>query len=783
MRKFCLALFHLMASTLLVAQSGQINQINIVSFTVKPTLPPNPDSWATLPGGLMMVAQKVPGNVPPKEPRLVVQIKYNGAVLCGNTVATGRIIDPFDVKTFTAPELVSLLSNCRELKEGTYTLCAQFFNIDKIPISREVCKDFRIEPASSQEYSPPALISPENDKKFSETQLQGAVTFRWTPVVPKPREAIIYRLKIWQLMQGQNANAAIRSNPPIINKEIEGGQTQTTVSAIMAGPCKPPYLCDFVWNVQALTKDGKPFGTNNGLSEYFRFSTLTEPTTCPANEWPADKQKLKPEEVNQGMRLKWKHAMGAAQSNPMYRVRLWQLMQNESTADAMKRPPLIVKEISNRTETTIEQLMAGPCNPPYLCDFVWVVDLMDANARLLCSSETTSFSLAGSASQPTCPELLNPENKKKLTQREAKGSVTFRWKEISKPDTAHYILQIWQLMQGQKPEEAVSRNKPIITRQISKSNEVTINNILAAAQPCKPPYLCDFIWRVNLTDRSGNPLCSSQPATFSIANNDIDIQIDSVKAECCSNGKQNVYIKIKNNLASPVKITQIKIDKVNGSTTSIVPSPLAPALAFIIPGNGSQAFTGQINCIDTAKIIRFFVAAEDPIDNAITETEVEPDTLHCRCDACDEKHFSMSVPLPGQINSTANSISYNQAITVVAIPPKTVKTIKAELVYFEMLPENIQCLPCDKDPNLYGHFANGTNSQQWIGNQTNLNITITTPVTPCCSTLFRWCIRYVVEFSDCTVCSKIICYEKKQSGCTNKGHLPDYANTSSNLPE
>lgn len=129
----------------------------------------------------------------------------------------------------------------------------------------------------------------------------------------------------------------------------------------------------------------------------------------------------------------------------------------------------------------------------------------------------------------------------------------------------------------------------------------------------------------------------------------------------------------------------------------------------------------------------------------------------------------MNVPAPGQINTGTSSISFNQPITIVATPPKTVKSIKAELVYFEMIPENDQCIPCDKDASLYGHFANGTNSQTWSGPQSSLSINITTPVTPCCSTTFRWCIRYVVEFSDCTVCSKVICYEKKKSGCVQTG--------------
>jgi hypothetical protein len=156
---------------------------------------------------------------------------------------------------------------------------------------------------------------------------------------------------------------------------------------------------------------------------------------------------------------------------------------------------------------------------------------------------------------------------------------------------------------------------------------------------------------------------------------------------------------------------------------------------------------------------------------------VEP----CRCDACDEKNFVMGLPAPGQITTTNNSISFTQPVTITTTPPKTIKSIKAELVYFEMKPENDLCIPCDKDASLYGHFTNGTNSQQWNGPQTSLSISITTPVTPCCSTLFRWCIRYKVEFTDCTVCTKLICYEKKKTGCAPTGGGGD--NPIKNLPK
>jgi len=616
----------------------------------------------------------------------------------------------------------------------------------------------------------PANTLPENSKQFSPAEAKQAIQFKWTNTAT-PGTAATYRLKVWQLMQGQNASAAMRSNQPVVTKEVRNA-TEATVSGIYTGPCRPPYLCDFVWAIEMMDATGQVSCTSEGTS----FSVKEEgQQQCPANTLPQNNQQLGSNEAKQSIQFRWTPVVPKPRDPVTYRLKVWQLMQGQNGSQAMRtNQPIVTKDVADITEATVSGIYTGPCRPPYLCDFVWAVETRNAAGQISCTSEGTVFSVKEEAQPQQCPVNVFPEDKKKFTQREAKAPVTFKWTNTATPGASSaYKLRVWQLMQGQNASQAMKANNPIITRQVNNANEVTINGILTG--PCRPPYLCDFVWNVDMIDASGKTLCSGEPTVYKIANNDIDIQIDSVKVECCKDGKQNVYIKLKNNLATPVKITQIKIDKVNGTTANIIPSPLTPVLPFIIPGNGSQAFTGQINCIDTAKIIRFFVAAEDPVDNAITETEVEADTLHCACDACDEKHFVMNVPAPGQINTTANTISFNQSITIVATPPKTVKTIKAELVYFEMIPENDQCIPCDKDARLYGHFANGTNNQQWNGPQSNLNITITTPVTPCCSTVFRWCIRYIVEFSDCTVCSKVICYEKKKSGCvqTGGGHGDD----------
>jgi hypothetical protein len=252
---------------------SQINQIKIVSFQVKNTLPAKIDEWNTVPAGLILTAQKPP-TVQLKEPKLIIQIKSNGAVICGNNVATAQPISSFEVKTFTTNELAGMLGNCKELKEGSYQICVQFYNLDRIAISNEVCREFKVEGAkAAEDYAPPTLITPDNGKVFTEAELKKPLNFRWTPLVPKPQQPVTYRLRVWQLMQGQNGTAAMRSNQPVIEKDVQN-VTQAVVTNLYTGPCKPPYLCDFIWTVQALNKEGKPIGNNNGTSEPWNFSVM-----------------------------------------------------------------------------------------------------------------------------------------------------------------------------------------------------------------------------------------------------------------------------------------------------------------------------------------------------------------------------------------------------------------------------------------------------------------------------------------------------------------------------
>ena len=768
----------LLSALLCTGLFSQIQQIKIVSFTVKNKLPAVIDNWTNVPGSLLLVAQIPPG-IRINGIRLVLQIRANGAVICSNNTTGGMQVDNFTTRTFSASELIGAFSGCHDLKDGNYTICAQFFNIDRKEISNEVCKEFTVETPKETDYAPPTLITPDNGKGFTEAELSRPVSFRWTPLVPKPRDPVTYRIKVWQLMQGQNGTQAMRSNQPIVTKDVDN-ITQAVVNGIYTGPCKPPYLCDYIWQVQAMNKDGKPMGRNNGNSEPYTFKVENKETESspPKLVSPENGKEFAPRDMTSRAMFRWTAIVPKPQEPVTYRIKVWQLMEGQNATQAMRsNQPIVTKDVDNITQTEISNLYTGPCRPPYLCDFMWEVQALNREGKPFGKnegkSEAWSFNVKESASTSMLENVF-PEDKKRFSINDAKKPIIFRWTAlVPKPrDPVTYRLKVWQLMQGQNATQAMRENKPVVTKEVENITEATVSNLYTG--PCKPPYLCDYIWNVEAITRQAGTVPkvvgSSSPTSFKILDDNINTKIDSVSIGCCINGKQNIYVKINNlhptNLA---QVTAIKY-RVNGTGPLTTLSPTVPATPFTIAANSTQAFTASINCVDSMKTIKFIVDAIWPTDPDNINNETAWDTLHCACDACDEKHFTLNVPSPQNINYSNNTLTFNQSITITTTPPKTIKSIKAELVYFEMVPENDMCIPCNKDAATYGHFTNGSNSQQWNGPQQNLNISITTPqLTPCCSAVFKWCIRYKIEFTDCTTCNKLVCYEKKKAGCEKAG--------------
>ena len=161
----------LFSALLSIALYSQPQQIKISGFNVKNQLPAVIDNWNNVPGSLLLVAQIPPGIRIPGI-KLMLQIKANGATICGNNSTGGMLVDNFTTRTFSTAELTGQLSGCQDLKDGNYTICVQFFNGERKEVSNEVCKEFRVETPKETDFAPPTLITPEHEKKILKPEIQ-----------------------------------------------------------------------------------------------------------------------------------------------------------------------------------------------------------------------------------------------------------------------------------------------------------------------------------------------------------------------------------------------------------------------------------------------------------------------------------------------------------------------------------------------------------------------------------------------------------------------------------
>lgn len=350
-----------------------------------------------------------------------------------------------------------------------------------------------------------------------------------------------------------------------------------------------------------------------------------------------------------------------------------------------------------------------------------------------------------------------------------------------------YRLKVWQLMQGQNGSSAMKENKPLVEKEYQdilidmkdQSMKAVLNNIYTG--PCKPPYLCDFVWQVQAVNREGQPVGGnegkSEAWSFKVQNN-IDIQIDSLKVGCCEKGVQSIYIKVRNNLATSVNIVAVKY-KINGVGASINLSPISPTLPKLVAGNGTVVFTSTIECNPNINFLKFLVDAEDVADPDNKETEVKSDTLNCICTACKDIKIQPNEKDKPVVTSTG----ITQNISFVTGPDK-VKSVKMDLVWFEFVPESDDCLVCTTPSAQMGNFSSGTlNAVAGSGGGTHglswnfsppkdmnggvpLQYTISYPkMVACCGAKAKWCIRYTVTYENCVTCSVVVCYEAAIKGC------------------
>jgi hypothetical protein len=262
MKKY-LAVFILVFSFCYIKCYAQIGQVNILTYNVKPVLPADVNDWTTIPAAIILVVQPTVQGVVLAKP--VFTIKQGSSRVCGNTVATANPTNISPTHNFTTGEVVGALSTCPTLAAGNYTLCVIFYNEDNREISKEVCKDFRVEAPTQEFCNPPQNIGPRDKQLYTDKDFLTIKVFNWSPFIASTKTIITYRLTVWEIEEGQSAAQAMYDNYPVLQEDVKGITRYTSRPSTWERR-----NATYVWRVEAIDQDGKPLCKTN-MSEPTQF--------------------------------------------------------------------------------------------------------------------------------------------------------------------------------------------------------------------------------------------------------------------------------------------------------------------------------------------------------------------------------------------------------------------------------------------------------------------------------------------------------------------------------
>jgi hypothetical protein len=273
------------------------NPVSSINITMPAQMPAQISDWHNTLPPVAITAQIRPDSnrsIPKSiiESKVLVSIKNGDSKICGSYNPKTAPYAEFNslVKNWRGADVEQLIGQACTLKPGSYTLCVQFFDHNGQALSDERCKPFTVkndaDPDNLVAYQQPQGVAPANGALLNEKSIKQPILFRWTPVVPKPKENVVYKIQVWQYEQNKNYLEAIKATQPIIIKEVSN-INQAVVTDLMNSDCKPPLNCNFAWIVQAVDPKGNALGKNNGFSEPFTFkmdSKLTGKDSLPSNQ-------------------------------------------------------------------------------------------------------------------------------------------------------------------------------------------------------------------------------------------------------------------------------------------------------------------------------------------------------------------------------------------------------------------------------------------------------------------------------------------------------------------
>ena len=180
------------------------------------------------------------------------------------TILVANDVMPLEFMVFTGKYKTSL-ERTGKLPAGTYIICAQPVRpTDYGPMGEVQCKTFYL--ATTQL---PILLKPYNEEVIDAKKAQTAIIFRWSPVVPTQLSPVTYRIQVFEVLPMQNPVQALRSNQPLLDKEILAATQFIWQPQLSFLPYdeETKKLPTFIWTIQSLDANHNPVTQTDGNGE------------------------------------------------------------------------------------------------------------------------------------------------------------------------------------------------------------------------------------------------------------------------------------------------------------------------------------------------------------------------------------------------------------------------------------------------------------------------------------------------------------------------------------
>ena len=258
MKKISILIFSLLAIQFANAQAK-------ITLVMNPRPIANINDWALRRDVLTLMSTPSPVVSYPRNVKINTTIKTaDGATVAVTDMlrAPARSLVQNGTTIFYAADVVNLsvmifetsfqnkLNRTGKLPAGNYQMIVRFDSTEfPIPLSNIETKNFFL---SSTQL--PVLLMPVDGAKLDPVTAQTAITFRWTPVSPRPSEAVRYHVQVFEVLPEQTPMQALRANQPLLDKEVLSTTQyiwQPQLGSDTGGPKK------FVWTIQSFNFNGE----------------------------------------------------------------------------------------------------------------------------------------------------------------------------------------------------------------------------------------------------------------------------------------------------------------------------------------------------------------------------------------------------------------------------------------------------------------------------------------------------------------------------------------------